>query len=303
MAQSQNPVRLSPPPRPGPGEPPIVAEYPVVVVGAGPVGLSLAIDLAQRGQIGGAARRRRPDRRGLARDLLFKTLAGILGPARHRPAHGRQGRGVERRQDLSRRFPALSVQPAARGGPQAARLHQPAAVLRRGLSGRPRRGACRGRPALAQQGDGAGAAQRLRRADGRDAGWALPAARAICRRLRRRALVAAADGRRGVFRPGVRGPVSDRRRQDDRGVPDRTLVLVRSAVSCRALGAAAQAARRHLAHRPAAQSGCRRHRRRRSRKMCGRGSRACSATTSSISNGSRSTSSSAGAWTASSMAG
>src|ERR1700704_3274897 len=27
-----------------------VAEYPVIVVGAGPVGLSLAIDLAQRGQ-------------------------------------------------------------------------------------------------------------------------------------------------------------------------------------------------------------------------------------------------------------
>src|SRR2546423_8957036 len=27
-----------------------IAEYPIVVVGAGPVGLSLAIDLAQRGQ-------------------------------------------------------------------------------------------------------------------------------------------------------------------------------------------------------------------------------------------------------------
>ena len=39
-----------------------------------------------------------------------------------------------------------------------------------------------------------------------------------------------------------------------------------------------------------------------SRRTCGRGSRACSATTSSISNGSRSTNSSAGGWTASSMA-
>jgi 3-(3-hydroxy-phenyl)propionate hydroxylase len=38
------------------------------------------------------------------------------------------------------------------------------------------------------------------------------------------------------------------------------------------------------------------------RKMCGRGSRACSATTSSISNGSRCTNSSAGGWINSSMA-
>ena len=38
------------------------------------------------------------------------------------------------------------------------------------------------------------------------------------------------------------------------------------------------------------------------RRTCGRASRACSATTSSISNGSRSTNSSAGGWTSSSMA-
>ena len=126
--------------------------------------------------------------------------------------------------------------------------------------------------------------------------------RRLRRRLRRRPLVAAADGGRGIRRAGVRGPVPDRRRQDDGGVSDRALVLVRSAVPCRPLRAAAQAAGRHLADRPAAQSGLPIRRSKSSRKMCGRGSRACSATTSSISNGSRSTNSSAGGWTSSSMA-
>ena len=119
-----------------------------------------------------AARRRRPDRRGLARDLLLQALAGILGPARRRRAHGRQGRGLERRQDLSRRLAALSIQPAAGAGPQAAGLHQPAAILCRSLSGRSRAGVARHRPALAQQGDRAGAAQRPCGADDRDAGRA-----------------------------------------------------------------------------------------------------------------------------------
>ena len=82
-------------------------------------------------------------------------------------------------------------------------------------------------------------------------------ARELCRRLRRRALVAAADGRRGIRGQSVRGPVPDRRRQDDGGISDRALVLVRSAVSRRPLGAAAQAARRHLADRSATPSGCR----------------------------------------------
>ena len=126
-----------------------------------------------------AARRRRPDRRGLARDLLFKTLARILGPARHRPAHGRQGRGVERRQDLSWRLAALPVQPVAGGGPQAAGLHQPAAILCRGLSGRSRREL----PAIdlrwRNKVVGAGAAQRPCAADDRDARRSLSAAARI----------------------------------------------------------------------------------------------------------------------------
>ena len=139
--------------------------------------------------------------------------------------------------------------------------------------------------------------------DDRDAGRSVSAGCAICRRLRRCAILAAANGGRGIRRPGVRGPVPDRRRQDDGGFSDRALVLVRSAVPCRALRAAAQAARRHLADRPAAQSLCRSRLSKSCRRMCGRASRACSGTTSSISNGSRCTNSSAGGWTSSSMAG
>ena len=153
-----------------------LAEHAVVVVGAGPGGAVAGDRSGAARPVRRAARRRRPDRRGLARDLLFQALARILGPARHRPAHGRQGRGVERRQDFSRRLPALSVQPAAGGGPQAAGLHQPAAILCRGLSGRSRRGTPRDRPALAQQGDRARTAQRPCAADDRNARRSVPAA-------------------------------------------------------------------------------------------------------------------------------
>ncbi len=72
----------------------------MVVVGAGPVGLSLAIDLAQRGQQRAAAGQRQPAVDRLARDLLRQAHAGDLGPARRRRADVRQGRGVERRQGL-----------------------------------------------------------------------------------------------------------------------------------------------------------------------------------------------------------
>ena len=49
------------------------AQHPVVVIGAGPVGLSLAIDLAQRGQRGGFA-------------LLYDL--GKACVLRHLPPHG-----------------------------------------------------------------------------------------------------------------------------------------------------------------------------------------------------------------------
>ena len=86
-----------------------------------------------------------------------------------------------------------------------------------------------------------------------DGPYRLAARYVVC--LRRRALVVAAHGRCGFHRAGVRGPVPDRRRQDDGGISDRALVLVRSAVPCRALGAAASPARRYLADRSATQPG------------------------------------------------
>ena len=281
------------------------AEHPVVVVGAGPVGLSLAIDLAQRGQP--VVLLDDADRIGEgSRAICFsKRSLEYLGPARRRRAHGRQGRGVEA---SARSFTATSqlyqfdlLPEEGHKRPAFINLQQ---YLRRGLSGRSRRASC---PTIdlrwRNKVIGARAAQRSRRADDRDAGRALSAAT--------RNYVVACDGARSSLRqmvgadfagPGVRGPVPDRRRQDDGGISDRALVLVRSAVPCRPLGAAAQAARRHLAHRPAARSATPIRSSRRSRRTCGRGSRACSATTSSSSNGSRSTTSSAGGWSASSMA-
>ena len=233
----------------------IAAEHPVVVVGAGPVGLSLAIDLAQRGQR--VVLLDDADRIGEgSRAICFsKRSLEYLGPARRRPAHGRQGRGLERRQDLPRRLAALPVQPAAGA---------------RATSGRPSSTCSSSTPrpiwSIASSElpaidlrwrnkvIGARTAQRSRRADDRRRRTAPIGCT--------RDYVVACDGARSSLRqmvgadfrgPGVRGSVPDRRRQDDGGIPDRALVLVRSAVPCRPLGAAAQAARRCLAHRPAAQ--------------------------------------------------
>ncbi len=59
----------------------------------------------------------------------------------------------------------LPLRPAARGRPRAAGVHQPAAVLRRGLPGRTRRAAAADRPALEEQGGRRRAARRPRAAD------------------------------------------------------------------------------------------------------------------------------------------
>ncbi len=74
----------------------------------------------------------------LARDLLRQAPAGNPRPPRLRRPDGRQGRRLECRQGVLRRAPGLRIQPAARGGPQAPGLHQPAAISLRAVSGRPR---------------------------------------------------------------------------------------------------------------------------------------------------------------------
>ncbi len=209
-----------------------------------------------------AARRCRPDRRGLARDLLLKALAGIsgTGSASASAWSTRAWCGASARSFTATRSSTSSIccrRRATSGPPSStcsnftprpiwsiASQELPAIDLR-----------WRNKvTALEQRNDHVAA-------DDRDAGRALSDARRYRRRLRRRALVAAADGRRGVRRASVRGPVPDRRRQDDGGIPDRALVLVRSAVPCRPLRAAAQAARRYLAHRSAAHPRCRSRRR------------------------------------------
>ena len=166
------------------------ARHPVVVVGAGPVGLALAIDLAQRGM---------PvlllddddtavDR--LARDLLRQAHAGDLRPARLRRAHGRQGRVVERRQGVlpGRSWSTASTCCPRPGTQRPAFINLQQYYVEGYLVERARAAADR-RAALEEQG------RRRRRstpidvaADDRDARRPLPAARRLPGRLRRRAL-------------------------------------------------------------------------------------------------------------------
>ena len=113
-----------------------------MVVGAGPVGLSLAIDLAQRGQsvvllddadrIGEGSRAicfsKRSleywDRLGVGDRMVDKGVVWSVGKIFHGDSQLYQ----------------FNLLPEQR--PQAAGLHQPAAILCRGLSGRSRAGTC-----------------------------------------------------------------------------------------------------------------------------------------------------------------
>jgi threonine dehydrogenase-like Zn-dependent dehydrogenase len=74
--------------------------HPVVVVGAGPVGLALAIDLAMQDVAVVVLDENDKVSVGLARDLLRQAAAGNPRPARLRRSDGRQGRGLESRQGL-----------------------------------------------------------------------------------------------------------------------------------------------------------------------------------------------------------
>ena len=101
------------------------ARHPVVVVGAGPVGLALAIDLAQREVPVRAARQRQHALDRLARHLLRQAHAGDLRPPRLRRPHGRQGRVVERRQGV---LPATSRSTASTCCPRPATSGRPSST-------------------------------------------------------------------------------------------------------------------------------------------------------------------------------
>ena len=77
----------------------------------------------------------------------------------------------------------LQLQPAARVGARTAGVHQPAAVLRRRLSGRTHRAAAAGNATLAEQGGRRRAARRPRAGDDRDTRGQLPARSRLAGRL------------------------------------------------------------------------------------------------------------------------
>ena len=205
----------------------------VVIVGAGPVGLAPAIDLAQRGVPVRGARRRRHRQRRLARHLLRQAHAGDLRPPGLRRRIARQGRvaGTSARSSSATRL-CLSVRPAARGRPPPAGLRQPAAVPLRGLPGRARASAAGCRPALEAQAWSASAAPTTAstlRVETPDGDYTLDVRLAGRRATARAARCATCSGwkREGqVFRD--RFLIADVHMTSD--FPTRALVLVRSAV-------------------------------------------------------------------------
>ncbi len=110
--------------------------HPVVVVGAGPIGLALAIDLAQQDLPVVVLDDNDKVSIGSRAICFAKRPLEILDRLGCGERDGRQGRRVERRQGLLPRAAGLRLRPAAREGPPAPGLHQSAAVLPRGIPGR-----------------------------------------------------------------------------------------------------------------------------------------------------------------------
>ena len=177
-----------------------VAEHPVVVVGAGPVGLSFAIDLAQRGhkvvllddadRIGEGSRAicfsKRSlefwDRLGVGDRMVDKGVVWSVGKIFHGASQLYQFNLLP---EPGHKRPAfINLQQFYAEAYLVDRVEElPAIALR-----------------WRNKVSGLRAAQRSRGADGRHAGRAVRAACGLRHRLRRRALVAAADGRRGICR-------------------------------------------------------------------------------------------------------
>src|ERR1700738_2530489 len=223
------------------------AWHPVVVVGAGPVGLSLAIDLAQRGQsvvllddadrIGEGSRAicfsKRSleywDRLGAGQRMVDKGVVWSVGKIFHGASLLYQFNLLP---EQGHKRPAfINLQQFYAEAYLVDRVQEFSAIdlrWRNKVTG------------LEQRNDGV-----VLTIETPDGPYLLCASYVI-----------ACDGGRSSFRQKLRGSVPDGRRADERGIPDRALVLVRSAVPYRTLGAVAQAAGRYLADRSAAQSGC-----------------------------------------------
>ena len=189
--------------------------HPVIVVGAGPVGLAMAIDLAQHGI------------RTLVLDDDDKLSIGsraICFAKRTLEIFDRLGCGdravakgvsLEHRQGVLPGRARLHVQSATRSRARASRLHQPAAVLRRRLSLRPRREVRQPRSAVEEQGRRRRSGWNEGRGHRRDARRNLLAHLRLSRRLRRRALRRARAARPAKQGPQLPRPLPDRRRQDE----------------------------------------------------------------------------------------
>jgi 3-(3-hydroxy-phenyl)propionate hydroxylase len=156
----------------------------VVVVGAGPVGLATAIDLAQKGVpvvLLDDDNKLSNGSRAICFSKRTLEIFDRLGCGERMAAKGVRwhvGRVFNRRG-------SLQFRPAAGNRARTSGLREPAAVLRRRLSARAGAGTAAARPALVQQGHGLTQHADLRRADvtrpTANTSW-----KRICRRSRRR---------------------------------------------------------------------------------------------------------------------
>ena len=210
-----------------------IAHRPVIVVGGGPVGLTLAIDSPATARQCCCSTRTTSCRAAHARSASpsARWRYGTASAA----ATAIAGKGVSWKvgKVFFRRPARLCVRPAARSGPLPSCVRQPAAVLRRGLPLRPRARAAEPRDALEEQGRRASSS----RADcalrhRRDAGRTLSiCAATISSRATARARRCAKCSDWQSTGQDVSRPVPDRRRANGCRPADRAALLVRSAVS------------------------------------------------------------------------
>ena len=244
----------------------VAAPLPVVIVGAGPVGLAAAIDLAQRGDRRASCsttttRSASARARSATRSARWRSSIGWAAAS----AIVEQGRRLECRQGFFRERARLPVRPAAREPDITGRRSSTCSSIyfEEFLVERAAR-ASRARPALEEQGRSASrrSADARRRCDVDNARRRLRvdvrlADRRATARAARCATCSGLECEGQVFRD--RFLIADIHMTSR--FPDRALVLVRPAVPSEPVGAAAPPGRRRLAHRLPARLGRRSRRR------------------------------------------